>query len=55
MLANIWNAVGITFGILLIVIMLAIIIIIIQSVFNLGGKTNEKKIHGTGIESNKRD
>lgn len=55
MLANVWNAVGIMFGLLLIVIMFAFIVIIIQSVFGVGGNTNEKKVYRTGNEINKRN
>ena len=55
MLANVWNAVGVTFGLLLIVFMFAvIIIIIIQSIFETGG-TDEKKIHRTRNKDNRRN
>ena len=54
MLANVWTAVGVVFGLLLIVIMFAVIVIIIQSIFEVGG-TDEKKIHRTRNEGNKRD
>ena len=54
MLANVWNAVGVTFGLLLIVFMFAVIIIIIQSIFEMGG-TDEKKIHRTRNKDNRRN
>lgn len=54
MLANVWNAVGVTFGLLLIVFMFAVIIIIIQSIFETGG-TDEKKIHRTRNKDNRRN
>lgn len=53
MLANVWNAVGVTFGLLLIVFMFAVIIII-QSIFEMGG-TDEKKIHRTRNKDNRRN
>lgn len=54
MLASVWTAVGVVFGLLLIVIMFAVIVIIIQSIFEVGG-TDEKKIHRTRNEGNKRN
>lgn len=54
MLANVWTAVGVTFGLLLIVFMFAVIVIIIQSIFEVGG-TDEKKIYKAENKSNKRD
>lgn len=58
MLASVWNTVGIMFGLLLIVIMFAFIVIIVQSVFSIGGNTNEKnekEVHRTGNEVDKRN
>lgn len=54
MLASVWTAVGVVFGLLLIVIMFAVIVIIIQSIFEVGG-TDEKKIHRTRNEGDKRN
>ncbi|MBQ4123609.1 hypothetical protein IJD44_07830 [bacterium] len=53
-LASVWTTVGITFGLLLIVIMFAIIVIIIQSIFRIGG-TDEKSIYKTRKQDNKKD
>lgn len=54
MLATVWTAVGVVFGLLLIVIMFAVIVIIIQSIFEVGG-TDEKKIHRTRNKDNRRN
>lgn len=54
MLANVWTAVGVVFGLLLIVFMFAVIVIIIQSIFEIGG-TDEKKIHRARNKDNRRN